>query len=172
MGVDGLCQMPRRRFMRFECSIQSASGIPSRWRPPASAPAQAAAAPRSNAVVMEKARITVLARLRERAVLLLAIACHPGRAMPRYSAVRREHQNECRFTTARNRAARQFFDRRSAAGREGGPAPAADDVALAENSGGDRVIFDARVARLMSNWRFYLADQNFRMPAGRVSERR
>jgi hypothetical protein len=80
MGVDGRCQVLRRRFIRFECSIQSESGIPSRCRPPASAPAQAAAAPRSKAVAMEKARITVLARVREIAVLLLAIALSARRS--------------------------------------------------------------------------------------------
>src|SRR5262249_50899612 len=58
-------------------------------------------------------------------------ACHPGRAMLRYSPVRREHEDECRLTTARSRAARQIFDRRSQAGRGIGPAPAPDDVALA-----------------------------------------
>jgi membrane protein len=61
-----------------------------------------------------------------------------------YSAVRLGHQNECRFATARNRAARQIFDRRSQAGRESRPAPAPNHVALAENTR-HGAIFEARL---------------------------
>ena len=54
------------------------------------------------------------------------------------------HQNECCFATARNRAARQIFDRRSQAGRESRPAPAPNHVALAENTR-HGAIFEARL---------------------------
>jgi len=53
------------RWTRLACTIQSGSGMPSRCRPPATAPAQAATAPSSNAVAAENAKMTVLARVRK-----------------------------------------------------------------------------------------------------------
>ena len=60
----GRCQASRRRLKRLLCCIQAGSGMPSRCRPPASAPAQAAITPSSKLAAIENARMIVLARAR------------------------------------------------------------------------------------------------------------
>src|ERR1700756_4520988 len=70
----------RRLLKRLACSIHPDSGMPSRCRPPASAPAHATTAPSRSAVATEKARMMVLARTREIAVLESAITVSTRRS--------------------------------------------------------------------------------------------
>jgi hypothetical protein len=65
IGDAGRCQvLARLRAKPLDRVIQPDSGMPSRCRPPASAPAHAAAAASKRAVALENARMVVLARAR------------------------------------------------------------------------------------------------------------
>src|SRR5436190_5796766 len=70
----------RLRFHRLAWAIHSGSGAPSRCRPPADAPAHAAAAPSSKDAAREKARMMVLRRDRVTAVFAFAITLSTRRS--------------------------------------------------------------------------------------------